>query len=125
MAKVRELTPKQQAFLDALFGEANYDYRKALKLAGYAPTVPVNTVVASLADDIIERSKTMLALNTPKAMAHLVGVIDDPTAPGTMVKIKAITEIMDRAGLSKKDEVKVDAGDVQAIIILPAKRNDD
>lgn len=125
MAKIKELTEKQELFLEALFGEANFDYKKAQKIAGYADSVSTNTIVAPLADEIISRSKTMLAVHTPRAMAHLIGMIDDPSAVGNQVKLKAIAEIMDRAGLTKKEEVKVDTDGQNAILILPAKRNDD
>lgn len=124
MSKVKEYTEKQQAFLDALFGEAQYDYAKAKELAGYAATTPISVIVGSLSDEIIARSKMMLAMHTPKAAAKLTGMIDGDLDPNTNTRIKAIAEVMDRAGLSKKEEVKVDTDGMSAVLILPAKRDD-
>ena len=56
----KQLTEKQQAFLDALFGEAEGNPAKALKIAGYAQGESTGRVMAPLKEEIAERTVTLL-----------------------------------------------------------------
>ena len=53
----RNLTEKQQKFLDVLFEEAQGDPVQAKKLAGYADSVASTSVVNSLTDEIADVTK--------------------------------------------------------------------
>lgn len=122
MAKKRELTPLQEAFLDALFGEAQGNHRQAMRIAGYADSVPTRQVMESLKDEIVELSKSFLALHAPKAAAKMISILDDPSAAGASNTIKAAQQILDRAGAKAPDEgntLKIPSG---GLFIMPAKR---
>lgn len=118
------LTEKQEAFLEALLGEARGDIRRAMDLAGYSENTKVKEVVGPLKDEITERAAMMLAMNAPKAAFGMVNVLDDPTALGARNQINAAKEILDRTGLVKKEQVEVKATG-GGMFILPPKNNDE
>lgn len=120
----KKYTEKQEAFLDALMGEAKGDIREAMNLAGYSKTTRTAEVVNGLKEEILERATMMLALNAPKAAFGMVGVLDDPTALGARNQISAAKEILDRTGLVKKEQVEVTATG-GGMFILPPKNSDD
>ena len=72
------LTPKQEAFLEALLGEARGHIGAAMNLAGYSRTTKTAEVVGPLKEEITERAGMMLAMNSPKAAFGIVDVLDDP-----------------------------------------------
>jgi len=118
------LTEKQEAFLEALLGEARGDIRRAMDLAGYSENTKVKEVVGPLKEEITERAAMMLAMNAPKAAFGMVNVLDDPTALGARNQINAAKEILDRTGLVKKEQVEVKATG-GGMFILPPKNNDE
>ena len=62
--KNRELTPKQQSFLDNLI-ETQGDAKKAAELAGYKSHY--HHVVKTLKSEILELTQNILANSAPKA----------------------------------------------------------
>lgn len=120
----KPLTEKQEAFLEALMGEARGNIREAMRLAGYSETTRTTEVVGPLKEQIIERASMMLAMNAPKAAFGMVGVLDDPTALGARNQINAAKEVLDRTGLIKKEQVEVKATG-GGMFILPPKNSDD
>lgn len=119
----RVYTEKQEAFLNALMGEARGNIRTAMREAGYSDTVKTSEVVSSLKDEIIERASMMLAMNAPKAAFGIVDVLDDPSALGARNAISAAREVLDRTGLVKKEQVQVEAKG-GGLFVLPPKQND-
>lgn len=119
----KTLTEKQEAFLEALMGEAQGNIRRAINLAGYSDSVKTSEIVSSLKDEIIERASMMLAMNAPKAAFGIVGVLDDPSALGARNSIQAAREILDRTGLVKKEQIQVESMG-GGMFILPPKQND-
>ena len=63
----RNLTEKQQKFLDVLFEEAEGDPCTAKQLAGYAPTVGTAAVVNPLQGEIAELTKKFISSVATKA----------------------------------------------------------
>ena len=118
------LTDKQKAFLEALFGEAEGNVREAMDIAGYAPTVSANTVLKALKQEITEGAELIIAQNSARAAFGIVGVLNDPTAMGAQNKLAAAKELLDRAGLVKKDKVEVTANIAAPIAWLPKKNTD-
>ena len=57
----RNLTEKQQKFLDVLFEEAGGNLVTAKKLAGYADNVATKQVSDSLAEEIAELTKKFIS----------------------------------------------------------------
>ena len=73
-SKERELTEKQQKFLDCLI-QTGGDPKYAAELAGYAEG-SYSQVVKSLKNEIIELASHILAQSAPKAAMKLVQVLD-------------------------------------------------
>jgi hypothetical protein len=116
---VKQLTEKQQKFLDVLFEEAKGDPVQAKKLAGYADSVASTAVVNSLTDEIAELTKKFIAQSSTKAAYTMFSVMADPTDLGVKEKMLAAKDILDRAGFTKTDRVEVKA--TEPLFILPAK----
>ena len=116
----KEITDKQAAFLEALLGEARGNIRAAMDIAGYSKMTKTSEVVSSLREEITERAGLMLAMNAPKAAFGIADVLDDPSAMSARNAISAAREVLDRAGLVKKEQVEV-TGTNGGIFILPLK----
>ena len=63
----RNLTEKQQKFLDVLFEEAQGSPAKARKLAGYAEGTPPSQLVSGLKEEILDATQMYMARNAAKA----------------------------------------------------------
>ena len=120
----RKYTEKQSAFLDALMSEAKGNIRKAMDIAGYEKTATSTHVVSSLRNEIIDRASMVLALNSTKAAFGLVDVLDDPTSMGARNSISAASQVLDRVGIVKKEQVEV-KNTGGALFILPPKEGTD
>lgn len=123
--KETTLTPAQQAFIDALFGEAKGDVKKAIQLAGYSESTTVNSLFQSktLREAVINAAKDIIAFHAPKAAMELIDGMVNPTTSGAALKIKAAESLLNRAGVAeqKSEDVnlKVPSG---GLFILPAKQ---
>jgi|TARA_R100001509_G_scaffold143959_1_gene100053 phage terminase small subunit len=117
----KELTTKQQSFLDNLVS-CNGDTKRAAELAGYAEG-SYTTVVKALKKEIIELAENILAQNAPKASLKLVEVMDstDPI-PQANVRLQAAQTLLDRVGLAKTDKLDVNLQTSNGLFILPAKQ---
>tara|TARA_R110002110_G_scaffold56539_3_gene160530 strand:+ start:3730 stop:4110 length:381 start_codon:yes stop_codon:yes gene_type:complete len=120
MAK-RELTEKQQMFLDVLFEEAEGDPLAAKKLAGYSSNVPTSTVTASLVDEIAELTRKFIAQSSTKAAYTMFKVMGATDMLGAKERMAAAKDLMDRAGFVKTEKVEVSTS--EPLFILPAKRS--
>ena len=118
----RNLTEKQQKFLDVLFDEAKGDPVAAKKLAGYAEGVSTSSIVNTLTDEIADLTKKFIAQSSTKAAYTMFSVMADPTDLGVKEKMLAAKDILDRAGFVKTDRVEVKTS--EPLFILPAKDNE-
>ena len=120
--KKRELTEKQQKFLDTLGSEARGDIKHALKVAGYENT-SYYAVVKSLRQEIIDTANTILAHSAPKAAAKLVEVLEsDAPIPQVNAKLQAAQTLLDRVGVAKREHINVNHNVSGGIFILPDKK---
>lgn len=117
----RELTDKQRNFLDALFGEARGDFRVAMQIAGYSDGFRVDQTILMLREEIIERARTQLALESPKAVVGMVAVLEKPTELGNQHKLNAASQILDRVGIVKPEKNAGLAAAEFGVFILPPK----
>ena len=116
----KELTTKQQSFLDYLV-ETGGDPKQAAELAGYAPN-SYWQVVKALKHEIVEMASNILAHSAPKAAMKLVHVLDsDQPMPQANIKLQAAQSILDRVGLAKADRLDVNHKVEGGIFLLPAK----
>jgi hypothetical protein len=116
----RNLTEKQQKFLEVLFEEAGGDVVQAKKLAGYGEQSSTTAIVESLKDEIGDRTRSYFARTAPKAAMAMVGALSDPTELGIRDKMSAAKDLLDRAGLGKVDRVDVSSSS-GGVFILPSK----
>jgi hypothetical protein len=118
--KERELTERQQSFLDNLIHTGG-DPKKAAELAGYAEG-SYTQVVKTLKEEIIELASHILAQSAPKAAIKLVDVMDsEEPIPQASVRLQAAQTILDRIGLGKTERMNIDHKVSGGIFILPEK----
>lgn len=121
----RMYSDKQEAFLEALCGDAKGNIREAMRIAGYSDGTKVSDVVSPLRDEIIDRASLMLAMNAPKATFSIINVLDEPDALGARNAVSAAREILDRTGLVKKEQVEVHATGGGLFVLPPKKSTND
>ena len=115
----RQLTEKQQKFLDVLFDQAGGDIGSAIKLSGYADGVSPTQIVASLKEEILEATQSYMARNAPKAAVAITSSLDDPTQIGIRDRMSAAKELLDRTGLIKTEKVQVET--TGGVMLMPPK----
>ena len=92
-----------------------------MNLAGYSANTRISEVVNPLRDEIVDRASMVLAMNAPKASYSMVEVLNDPGSMGARNAVAAATQILDRTGLVKKEQVEI-KGPEGGIFILPPKQ---
>jgi len=117
----KSLTDTQEKFLDALFGEAKGNPKKAGELAGYSDhSYP--KVVRSLKSEIVSRAEGYLATHSAKAATKMVDMLEeDGTTPHAAIRLEAAKQILDRIGIAKKEKIDINMKAVHGLFILPAK----
>ena len=117
----KSLTDTQEKFLDALFGEARGNPKKAGELAGYSDhSYP--KVLRNLKQEIISRAENYLATHSAKAATKMVDMLDeDGTTPHASIRMEAAKQILDRIGIVRKDQIDINMKSLHGIFILPAK----
>mgnify|MGYP003110407378 FL=1 len=119
----RELTDKQQKFLQVLFDEANGDVPLAKKLAGYAEGTSTTDIVTGLKEEILEATQIYMARNAPQAAVALAGGMLDPTQLGIRDKLSAAKELLDRTGLVKTEKMQVES--TGGVMLMPPKKQEE
>jgi len=101
----RELTDKQQAFLNHLV-DTGGDAKKAAELAGYQSHY--HHVVKTLKSEILELTQEILANSAPKAAFKIVEIMESkkPVIQANN-KLSAAQTLLDRVGVAKVDRVDV------------------
>jgi hypothetical protein len=118
----QEQTTQEALFLDYLFdGNTIRHPNEAKVLAGYAPDYPWLKIVEKAKEKLIEKYDAYLAFMASRGMMGLVDVMDNPHVPGSAVKLKAIIEILDRGGVTKKDSKEALTASPNYVFVLPAK----
>ena len=122
----RELTTKQKIFLDELIDNGG-NVQQAVDKAGYAKTAR-SWLIPSLKNEIIERTKLHLAANSVKAANRIVeGLDSDGTLASSQMdtRIKAANDILDRIGISKRQEIVSESKILHGVVLLPAKKQNE
>ena len=106
----RNLTDMQEKFLDVLFTEAQGNPREAARIAGYSEhSYP--KVVRNLKKEITELAETHLSTHSAKAATRLTSL--------------AANSLLDRVGITKKDQLDINMKALHGIFILPPKDGTD
>lgn len=119
----RELTTKQQLFLECLYDEdCKGDPVKAKVKAGYSPETSTRMLLKGLREELDELAITQMTGDMARAVLALRDVLERPTQLGGNTKMKAALEILNWGGMRKQG-----SGDLKlnvpegGIVILPAK----
>ena len=119
----KELTERQQKFLQVLFDQAGGDVVAAKKLAGYADGTSTSDIVKSMKEEIMEATQLYMSRNAPRAAVAMVGGLTDPTELGIRDKMAAAKELLDRTGLVKTEKMQVEA--TGGVMLMPTKKTED
>jgi hypothetical protein len=119
----RQLTEKQQMFLNVLFDGAAGDVVLAKQLAGYSEGTSTTDVINGLKDEIMDATQTYMARNAPRAAVALAGGLIDPTELGIRDKMSAAKELLDRTGLIKTEKIQVESSG--GVMLMPPKKQED
>ena len=117
----RNLTDMQEKFLDVLFTEAQGNPREAARIAGYSEhSYP--KVIRNLKKEITELAETHLSTRSAKAATRLTALLDeDGTTPQASIRLAAANSLLDRVGITKKDQLDINMKSLHGIFILPPK----
>ena len=118
----KNLTEKQEKFLNELMANGGH-VKNAVLAAGYKEQSR-SWLTRSLRDEIIDRTRNMLATNSVKAASRIVEGLDaDGTTPLNQMdhRLKTAESVLDRVGLGKKQQVEVEGNIMHGIIMLPSK----
>jgi phage terminase small subunit len=122
--KDRQLTDQQQQFLSLLFENGGNVTAAALD-AGYSRG-SVGWLKDTLAEEIVDRTKSLLATNALKAATRLVNTIDNPLPErGDELRFRAAESLLNRVGLAKQETINHNVQAVHGVVLLPPKNNDD
>ena len=120
-SKKRELSDQQKAFLTALF-ENGGNFSRACEVSGYSQG-SIGYLKDSLADEIIERSRSILAGGAIKAANKLVATIDaDEIQRGDNIRLQAAESLLNRVGLGKQETHNHNVQAVHGVVLLPPKQ---
>ena len=115
----RQLTAKQQVFINVLFDEAAGNVTLAKKIAGYADTTSTSEIVKGLKEEILDATQLFMARNAPQAAVAMAGALMDPTELGIRDKMSAAKDLLDRTGLVKTEKMQVEASG--GVMLMPPK----
>ena len=119
--KDRQLTPQQNQFLELLFENGGQVTAAAVD-AGYSRGSAA-WLKASLADEIIERTKTILATNAMKAANRVISTIDNPAPErGDELRLKAAESLLNRVGVAKQEQINHNVTAIHGVVLLPPKK---
>jgi len=122
--KTRELTEQQQQFLSILFENGGNVTAAALD-AGYSRG-SIGWLKNTLAEEIVERTKSLLATNALRAATRLVNTIDNPLPErGDELRFRAAESLLNRVGLAKQETINHNVQAVHGVVLLPPKNDDD
>ena len=119
----KTLTAKQEKFLNSLF-ENSGNVKSAMEVADYHPASRSN-LINSVKNEIIERTRLALAESAPKSAQRIQEGLDaDGTLPSSQmeVRMKAAADILDRIGITKRQEISIQAEVVHGVVLLPSKK---
>ena len=120
LKRKKELTTKQQSFLDNLV-TTNGDVKKSAELAGYAGNH--YQVLKSLKNEVLELTTDVLAQSAPQAAFKLLDIMNaDRPIPQATNKLHAAQTILDRVGIAKTERLDINHKVTGGIFLMPDKQ---
>ena len=119
--KDRQLTSQQNHFLELPFENGGQVTAAALD-AGYSRGSAA-WLKSSLSDEIIERTKQVLATNALKAANRVITTIDNPAPErGDELRLKAAESLLNRVGVAKQEQINHNVTAIHGVVLLPPKK---
>ena len=119
--KSTKISEKEELFLQNLF-ENGGQVVAAAENAGYTKG-SAGYLRSKLADEIIKRSKSLLAGASVKATNKLISLIDSPQIErGDDLRFKAAESLLNRVGLGKEETHNHNVQALHGVVLLPAKK---
>ena len=116
-----KISEKEELFLSNLFSNGGYVVAAAEK-AGYTKG-SAGWLRTKLSDEIITRSKNLLATASVKATNKLIEMIDTPEVNrGDDLRLKAAESLLNRVGLGKEETHNHNVQALHGVVLLPAKK---
>ena len=107
--------------MDVLF-ENNGNMSVAAEIVGYSPK-SIGWLKERLADEIIERTKTMLAGHSLSAANKLASLVTAPDIErGDDLRMKAAESILNRVGIAKQETMNHNVQAIHGVVLLPPKK---
>jgi hypothetical protein len=120
----RGLTPKQEAFVEYLFGEANFDPVRAKVMAGYHKNTSTSGILSNVSSIIETELDAQLLMGGVQGVGALLDVLRDPTKPGNRERISAANSLLDRIGKTKEAAAQTNIKvEVSPVVYLPDKKD--
>ena len=119
----KKLTKQQDKFLTEMLSNGG-NVKEAMEIAKYHPSSRSH-LMASMKDELIERAKISLAGSTVKSVKRIEEALDaDGTIPTSQMELrmKAAADILDRAGISKRQEIDIKGEIIHGVVLLPPKK---
>ena len=118
--KKRNLTTKQQSFLDNIVATEG-DFKKSAELAGYSGNH--YQILKSLKQEVVDLASDVLARSAPKAAFKLIEMVEsDRPVPQASQKLAAAQTILDRVGVGRKETIDVNHRVGGGIFLMPDKQ---
>ena len=112
---------RKPALTDALF-ENGGNLTAAAEVAGYSKG-SVAWLRDRLADEIVERTRSLLAGHSLKAANKIASLVDNPDIErGDDLRMKAAESILNRVGLGKQETMNHNVTAVHGVVLLPPKK---
>ena len=118
----QDLSPQIQAFLGYLFDGTTMRHPDEAKvMAGYPQDYPYLKIIKECKEALIDNYDDYIVAFAPKGIKALMDVLDDPTEPGSAVKLKAAVEFLNRAGVVTKEKKEATTTPQSFVFLLPPK----
>ena len=119
--KSTKISEKEELFLQNLFSNGGYVVAAA-ESAGYTKG-SAGHLRSKLSNEIISRSKNLLASASVKATNKLISLIDSPQIErGDDLRFKAAESLLNRVGLGKEETHNHNVQALHGVVLLPAKK---
>jgi len=119
--KSTKISEKEELFLQNLFSNGGHVVAAA-ESAGYTKG-SAGYLRSKLSNEIISRSKNLLASASVKATHKLISLIDSPQIErGDDLRFKAAESLLNRVGLGKEETHNHNVQALHGVVLLPAKK---
>lgn len=115
---------RQELFIQTLFDEENnptQSFEVAKQVAGYPESESITTILGRIKGELQDSMQDYMLSRAPIAINKLLAIIEGKEHIVNSDKVlAACKEILDRAGVSKKDKQEIEVTMPEGVIVLPA-----